>query len=138
MPRRGDAARRGIRPSLRQRRLRLLKPGGGAVVNLSSGGGGGGGGEDFTDAALDTAGAEQRAAYEAAVVAHEEEEVRTVRSTVPRGEYQRRGAQHVHAFFYPVQTLGETPPGAYQFVRIEYQRRGNPHGFRPGVPSTIE
>ena len=102
------------------------------------GGGGGGGGEDFTDAALDTAGAEQRAAYEAAVVAHEEEEVRTVRSTVPRGEYQRRGAQHVHAFFYPVQTLGETPPGAYQFVRIEYQRRGNPHGFRPGVPSTIE
>ena len=51
--------RRGIRPSLRQRRLRLLKPGGGAVVNLSSGGGGGGGGEDFTDAALDTAGAEQ-------------------------------------------------------------------------------
>ena len=39
------------------------------------GGGGGGGGEDFTDAALDTAGAEQRAAYEAAVVAHEEEEV---------------------------------------------------------------
>ena len=129
--------RRGIRPSLRQRRLRLLKPGGGAVVNLSSGGGGGGG-EDFTDAALDTAGAEQRAAYEAAVVAHEEEEVRTVRSTVPRGEYQRRGAQHVHAFFYPVQTLGETPPGAHQFVRIEYQRRGNPHGFRPGVPSTIE
>ena len=84
------------------------------------------------------AGAEQRAAYEAAVVAHEEEEVRTVRSTVPRGEYQRRGAQHVHAFFYPVQTLGETPPGAHQFVRIEYQRRGNPHGFRPGVPSTIE
>ena len=71
-------------------------------------------------------------------VAHEEEEVRTVRSTVPRGEYQRRGAQHVHAFFYPVQTLGETPPGAHQFVRIEYQRRGNPHGFRPGVPSTIE
>ena len=38
----------------------------------------------------------------------------------------------------PVQTLGETPPGAHQFVRIEYQRRGNPHGFRPGVPSTIE
>ena len=75
---------------------------------------------------------------EAAVVAHEEEEVRTVRSTVPRDEYQRRGAQHVHAFFYPVQTLGETPPGAHQFVRIEYQRRGNPHGFRPGVPSTIE
>ena len=90
---RGDAARRGIRPSLRQRRLRLLKPGGGAVVNLSSGGGGGGGGgggEDFTDAALDTAGAEQRAAYEAAVVAHEEEEVRTVRSTVPRGVYIHR------------------------------------------------
>ena len=83
-------ARRGIRPSLRQRRLRLLKPGGGAVVNLSSGGGGGGGGEDFTDAALDTAGAEQRAAYEAAVVAHEEEEVRTVRSTVPRGVYIHR------------------------------------------------
>ena len=55
-----------------------------------------------------------------------------------RIEYQRRGAQHVHAFFYPVQTLGETPPGAHQFVRIEYQRRGNPHGFRPGVPSTIE
>ena len=83
-------ARRGTRPSLRQRRLRLLKPGGGAVVNLSSGGGGGGGGEDFTDAALDTAGAEQRAAYEAAVVAHEEEEVRTVRSTVPRGVYIHR------------------------------------------------
>ena len=81
--------RRGIRPSLRQRRLRLLKPGGGAVVNLSSGGGGGGG-EDFTDAALDTAGAEQPAAYEAAVVAHEEEEVRTVRSTVPRGVYIHR------------------------------------------------
>ena len=81
--------RLGIRPSLRQRRLRLLKPGGGAVVNLSSGGGGGGG-EDFTDAALDTAGAEQRAAYEAAVVAHEEEEVRTVRSTVPRGVYIHR------------------------------------------------
>ena len=56
----------------------------------SSGGGGGGGGEDFTDAALDTAGAEQRAAYEAAVVAHEEEEVRTVRSTVPRGVYIHR------------------------------------------------
>ena len=54
------------------------------------GGGGGGGGEDFTDAALDTAGAEQRAAYEAAVVAHEEEEVRTVRSTVPRGVYIHR------------------------------------------------
>ena len=47
--------------------------------------------EDFTDAALDTAGAEQRAAYEAAVVAHEEEEeVRTVRSTVPRGVYIHR------------------------------------------------
>ena len=45
---------------------------------------------DFTDAALDTAGAEQRAAYEAAVVAHEEEEVRTVRSTVPRGVYIHR------------------------------------------------
>ena len=54
------------------------------------GGGRGGGGEDFTDAALDTAGAEQRAAYEAAVVAHEEEEVRTVRSTVPRGVYIHR------------------------------------------------
>ena len=63
------------------------------MVNLSSGGGGGGGGgggEDFTDAALDTAGAEQRAAYEAAVGAHEEEEVRTVRSTVPRGVYIHR------------------------------------------------
>ena len=56
----------------------------------SSGGGGGGGGGDFTDAALDTAGAEQRSAYEAAVVAHEEEEVRTVRSTVPRGVYIHR------------------------------------------------
>ena len=54
------------------------------------GGGGGGGGEDFTDAALDTAGAEQRAAYEAAVVAHEEGEVRTVRSAVPRGMYIHR------------------------------------------------
>jgi len=43
----GDAAPPAIaRPSLRQRRLRLLLPG---VVNLSSGGGGGGGGEDFTD-----------------------------------------------------------------------------------------
>ena len=51
---------------------------------------GGGGGEDFTDAALDTAGADRRAAYEAAVVAHEEEEVRTVRSTVPRGVYIHR------------------------------------------------
>ena len=30
------------------------------------------------------------AAYEAAVVAHEEEEVRTVRSTVPRGVYIHR------------------------------------------------
>ena len=54
------------------------------------GDGGGGGGEDFTDAALDTAGADRRAAYEAAVVAHEEEEVRTVRSTVPRGVYIHR------------------------------------------------
>ena len=35
-------------------------------------------------------GAEQRSAYEAAVVAHEEEEVRTVRSTVPRGVYIHR------------------------------------------------
>ena len=61
----------------------------------------------------------------------------------------------------PVQTLGETPPGAHQFVRIgiEWQRRGAEHmhvcypvqtfgetppgamnsrGRRPGVPSTIE
>ena len=59
-------------------------------LSSSSGGGGGGGGGDFTDAALDTAGTEQRSAYEAAVVAHEEEEVRTVRSTVPRGVYIHR------------------------------------------------
>ena len=70
---------------------RQITPGGGKVrVGSGGGGGGGGGGEDFTDAALDTAGAEQRAAYEAAVVAHEEEEVRTVRSTVPRGVYIHR------------------------------------------------
>ena len=68
---------------------RQITPGGGKV-RVGSGGGGGGGGEDFTDAALDTAGAEQRSAYEAAVVAHEEEEVRTVRSTVPRGVYIHR------------------------------------------------